>query len=444
MYRYLMMSGIYPGRMRSILTVISAGLVCTSCLVERETGWVQQNAVEISSVDPENTDYTDLELLRSAIGEAHLVLLGEQEHGDGSAYLAKSRIVKFLHKEMGFNILAFEADFFGVNKAWYDYKAGKKSFNTVLEQMYIFWQQSEMCRDLFEYIERSQETHDPMVLAGFDAQLLSTISKTELVPSLDSMLQRHDVPIGDHDLHFFRTTLKEAMDRFHDQEITPEEQLRFFNILRSIRDELKDKKIDPFRAQELDNIEGFMKHTWYWWIDRENDMVDNNYRDFQMAKNSLWLLNKKYRGNKVILWAANGHIAKTDTLYDVEREGWKPEIRQYPMGEVLYDSLGDKMYSIGFVTYNGRGTTLRYSPEAKDFLFLPYPFERADSSCLEYEFRKTGYSYAFLDLKGRSGHWSDISLRMRIWRPEYVKGRLPDIYDGIFYIEEMQPNKKIK
>ncbi len=141
-----------------------------------------------------------------------------------------------------------------------------------------------------------------------------------------------------------------------------------------------------------------MMHSWHWWIDRENDIVDNNHRDLQMANNCLWLLNEKYKDEKMIIWAANGHIIKTDTLFDVEAEGWKPEIRQYPMGEVLFDSLGEEMYSIGFTSYKGTSTTLKYDSEAQNFIFQSYPFEPADSTSFEFELKQIGFEYAFIDL----------------------------------------------
>jgi erythromycin esterase-like protein len=43
-------------------------------------------------------------------------LLGEQNHGDAPALFAKTKLVKYLHEKHGFNILAFESDFYGLFK----------------------------------------------------------------------------------------------------------------------------------------------------------------------------------------------------------------------------------------------------------------------------------------------------------------------------------------
>ena len=429
--------------MEKILVFLALSFFSASCEEDRKSDWLENGLSEIQSIDPTDSNYTDLESIKKAIGSSKVVLLGEQEHEDGSTYLAKSRLVKFLHNEMGFNVLAFEADFFGVNKAWEDYQIGNKDYQDVLNQMYIFWSQSQMCGNLFQTVEASQNTQNPIILAGFDNKQLTNVSRKELIPALDSIIREHSVLISVPDMHFFKSTLEEAMNKFHDQEITSENQDRFLSILDTLIKEFQKKDIDSFWVQELKNARGFMMHSWHWWIDRENDMVDNNHRDLQMANNCLWLLNEKYQGEKMIIWAANGHIIKTDTLFDVEAEGWKPEIRQYPMGEVLFDSLGEEMYSIGFTSHEGQSTSISYDSEAENFMFQPYPFEPADSASFEFELKQRGFDYAFVDLSEQSELSPTTDRRIRVWRPEYVKGKLSDIYDGIFYIHDMKPNKKL-
>src|SRR5262245_61862370 len=77
--------------------------------------YVQQTAVPIQTVQPEATDYSDLEAIGNAIGDAKIVMLGEQDHGDAPTYLAKTRLVKYLHEKKGFNVLAVESDFYALN-----------------------------------------------------------------------------------------------------------------------------------------------------------------------------------------------------------------------------------------------------------------------------------------------------------------------------------------
>ena len=79
--------------------------------MDRDKGikdYVKKNLHIVNSINPKDTNFDDL----VEIGDAKLVLLGEQCHGDGDTFAAKSRLVKYLHEKKGFNVLAFEADFF--------------------------------------------------------------------------------------------------------------------------------------------------------------------------------------------------------------------------------------------------------------------------------------------------------------------------------------------
>ena len=77
--------------------------------------FVEQTAVSISTIDPDSTNFSDLDVIGNAIGDSRIVMLGEQDHGDAPTFLAKTRLIKYLHEKIVFNVLAFESDFFGLN-----------------------------------------------------------------------------------------------------------------------------------------------------------------------------------------------------------------------------------------------------------------------------------------------------------------------------------------
>ena len=77
--------------------------------------FVQQNQRSISTISPDSINYEDLDPIGNAIGNSTIVMLGEQDHGDAPTFLAKTRLIKYLHEKKGFNVLAFESDFFAFN-----------------------------------------------------------------------------------------------------------------------------------------------------------------------------------------------------------------------------------------------------------------------------------------------------------------------------------------
>jgi hypothetical protein len=80
--------------------------------------WLQKEAIRVRTVDPADEDFRDLEPLKKMIGDARIVMLGEISHGDGTTMLAKSRLVRFLHQQMDFDVLVFESGLYDTSTAW--------------------------------------------------------------------------------------------------------------------------------------------------------------------------------------------------------------------------------------------------------------------------------------------------------------------------------------
>jgi erythromycin esterase len=64
------------------------------------------------SIQPGASDYRDLLPFAQAIGQARVVALGEQTHGGAEEFLLKTRLVKYLHEKMGFDVLLLESGFY--------------------------------------------------------------------------------------------------------------------------------------------------------------------------------------------------------------------------------------------------------------------------------------------------------------------------------------------
>src|SRR5215212_8009568 len=103
--------------MRNLL-FMSIVMVASGCKDQDIEKFIKENANVISNVNVDSDDFTDLLPIGNAIGDSRVVMLGEQDHGDGTSFLAKTRLIKFLHEKKGFNVLAFESDFFALTDGW--------------------------------------------------------------------------------------------------------------------------------------------------------------------------------------------------------------------------------------------------------------------------------------------------------------------------------------
>ena len=75
-----------------------------------KVAWFARNGVAIRSIDPHDQDFADLRPLAHSIGDARVVLLSASR--EAPAVNAKDRLVRFLHQEMGFDILVVDAGLF--------------------------------------------------------------------------------------------------------------------------------------------------------------------------------------------------------------------------------------------------------------------------------------------------------------------------------------------
>src|SRR5688572_17431025 len=134
--------------------------------------WARANHHPIASLQTvEGDTFADLQFFKSILKDRRIVQLGESGHGVAEFNHAKVRLIKFLHQQMGFDVMAFESGLFECYQANRT-AAVNAAAATMRGCIFGVWHTDEVV-PLFEYIKSTWNTDRPLLLAGFDTQISS-------------------------------------------------------------------------------------------------------------------------------------------------------------------------------------------------------------------------------------------------------------------------------
>jgi erythromycin esterase len=325
------------------------------------TAWLREHAVPIRSIDPSDEDFSDLEFLRPQLRGVRVVLLGEGDHGVGSDFRAKTRLIKFLHREMGFDVLAFESGgLFGTAAAWRALKTDADPREAFLKGVPEIWAWSEQVQPLIHYLAASAGSDNPLELTGVDIQFFRTAQES-LLPSLREFLDQNgiDSPLADPESgqsQILAGGLDGRFARDRGQLPEPAEQAELVESLRTTAAQLEGSvsgRDGLFWAQVLRSTSvqiclylDILRHP-------EESATYFQGRDRQMAENLIWLADTYYRGQKIIVWTHTIHAIRSAAIHRVVNPHMFGREPEFTMGQGVWEALGEESFAIGFTSYTG-------------------------------------------------------------------------------------------
>ncbi len=411
----------------------------TTFVNDYRTIWLATNASRLRSVDPSDLDFSDLQSLKAAVGNSRLVMLGEQSHGHGKTFLAKTRIVKFLHEEMGFDVLAFESGLFDCHKAWEFLQNGENPVTAVRRGVYAIWTMSDEFQPVIDYIGQAAQTSQPLELAGFDCQASSSASQDFLTADFAKFLTSVNSTFPARpDWPSFRNKL-DSLTRylFLENKLSLSEQAVFIATLDSLLGQLDSLSATAltremtFWLQVLRSVKAEGLSQFRTAEDPNNLGPVLNIRDAQMADNLLWLSNIWYPKRKIIVWAATSHVMHNEGQIDTMDPSYSYS-GYTTMGEIVWQAMGDNAYALAFTAYEG---------SAGLYNEKPHDIGKASTQSLENLMRSGNLQSAFVDFRSLSqgGEW----LRgTNVSQPVHdipMRANWTAVFDGIVFTRTMTP-----
>lgn len=402
-----------------------------------EAQWLRDYAVDIHSSAPDDIDFSDLQPLKQVVGNARVVLLGEQSHGDGTTFLAKARLIKFLHQEMGFDVLVFESNFYECHKAWLDMTAGMNGIDAARQAIFRVWSYCIEVEPLFQYLAQTARSSSPLELAGVDCQFSASYARQYFLDDLEQFLGQYNASILQDTAW---PAFKEILARLIRYEEEPDEETLdfFFNVIDTLQAQISTfsgptyplLQSPAFWEQVTASIRVLAeKH----WSEIDDDMIARtNLRDARMAQNFLWLYRNPYKDRKIIIWASSMHIMRYPDEIDLMAGGAISYVGLRNLGQILWEELGESIYSIAFTA--GGGFFRIFSTGGIMFI-TPPPL-----GSLDWFMAEAGFEYGlvnFRDLTG-GGEWLNQPLISRPIANGNATADWTRIFDGMFYMSRLE------
>ena len=409
--------------------------------------WLASHAIAVRSIDPSDNDFADLAPLGRAIGSARVVQLGEPSHGAGSAFSAKSRLIRFLHERLGFDVLIWESGLYDVAVAQAGMRSTDDGVTAAGRGIFTLWTAASEVTPLFDYIKASQATLRPIEMAGFDLQVTADGTTARYEQDLREFVGTlRDPALRAQCLSLTETALGARERLFRTHFANPDDLTELTDATQGLRDRMKTRAPD-FEAVHSELESAFIAHT------LENMRADaalrfesahspattperESTRDALNATNLRWLIENKYAGRKVLVWAHNVHVMNAyyaPGFHEVHLEARAGDMT--PSGTFLRNWWGDQVYTIGMTTFQGKEGFATGGPT--------HEIAPAPSTSVEGRLHASGLRYAFVDFRSsRQDRQNPLHTSRAIRIPKFETNTLADgdrVFDGIFLLTRCPP-----
>ncbi|MFZ6731252.1 erythromycin esterase family protein [Undibacterium sp. Ji42W] len=401
---------------------LPAGLITTI-----QPAWqagIQKNAHSLRSLFSD--DFSDLQFLKPLLKDKRIVQLGESAHGVAEFNWMKTRLIKFLHQEMGFEIIAMEASMTAADAAYVN--LDKTSGLDAMRSSQFGTIATDETLDLFNYLKQGATGKPRLILAGFDNQDSGYLGHQNIIDRFKCMLTVVAPQLAgqvDGIEEKLNALLNKQMPMTVASELTEHYKLIADTLLKNratLAKQFTAYMVD-ITIQEARSRLTFSQQLAFPPMSKEFTEM----RDQRMAENLNFLADTVYPKKKIIVWAHNFHIANN----------WADKAHAKTMGVWMAEKRRKEMYTIGL--YMGRGILGSYGKEAYTEIAAP------PAGSMESILTNSRLNMSFIDFSlakpDASNSWMFSPAYARYWgmTPEAITPA--KAYDAVIYIDSVTPSE---
>jgi len=390
--------------------------------------WIQAHHSPIRSTAAGDTDFSDLQFLKGVIGSRRLVQLGESGHGVGEFDSTKVRLVRFLHEEMGFDVIAFESGLYDCFRA--DERVGELSAASLMHgSIFAVWSAEETL-PLFDYLKSTRASARPLTLAGFDTQF-STILKArpadlrDLLAVIDPGVAADAFALDTElvRLYFLDRPAARSQAAGELADMTARYEALADVIERQqgrLERAFPERPLYPrVMGQAMRRAPSLLRSI------AGSDVEYGAIRDEGMADTLTWLAHDLFPERKIIVWAHN---------YHVRHDGPAIPPRARNMGSFIVQRHRDELYTVGLFMYWGQAAW-----NDRTLYTITQPLQNS----LEALLGRTGTPASFVNLLGEAPSpgtaWMFQPVAAKEWGFTDEDQILSRQYDGILFVDQVHP-----
>lgn len=420
--------------------------------------WWQKNAHPIPLTDENQT--VDFSFLKPILQDKRVVSLGENFHRVKEYSSVKVAMIKYLHEELGYDVIAFES---GMADAAIVFENANQLDADVMMGSSIFpvWH-SEETLELFQYIKEQAKGERPLYLAGYDMQFTSNVLPIVISKTLAKLDEQQAKSYKDTDLKAMQElygmlNIKGTLAKSSNKQAYIKEAKKIINkyvpeykkSIKFMKDHHKQlSAMYPDNSHMINTmIRSMYDRISFLRMITLEDKASYQFRDQFMFNNLQYLMNTVYKDKKFILWAHNDHLSKNTTKGEILEQGkWTTSFNS--LGERLHKQLKDQLYVVGLFMNQGASVAITS--------MTPFKIEPRPAGSLEHTIMQSGYENTFVDLsahkqKDAFNAWmfepiyaSEDGLTAEVIRSNVMRFVPKEQFDGIIVVDKVSAPSSLK